>query len=72
MKKLLNMAVSEVHFKCNENMLRSERCFGNRIISGRYFSKCLAEANKTALSRDISERFLECNKKIMCRAKGVE
>ena len=82
MKRLLNMAVSQVHFKCNETWYGQK----DGLAMGASLAVILAnfwlKQYKTALSRDIPEMFWpekdlngicpECNKKVTYRSKGVE
>ena len=57
MKRLLNMAVSQVHFKCNETWYIQE----DGLAMGAYLAIILAnlwlKQYKNALSRDIPEMF---------------
>ena len=83
MKRLLNMAVSQVHFKCNGTWYVQK---DDGMALGTSLAVILAnlwlKQYKTALSSDIPEMFLpekdlngtcpECNKKVTYRSKGVE
>ena len=82
MKRLLNMAVSQIHFKCNETWYAQN----DGLPMGASFAINLAnlwlKQCETALSGDTPEIFLpekdlngictECNKKVTYRSKGVE
>ena len=82
MKRLLNMAFNQVHFKCNETWYVQK----DGLAMGASLAVILAnfwlKQYKTALSRDIPEIFLpekdlngicpECNKKVTYRSKGLE
>ena len=82
MKRLLNMAISQVHFKCNETWYVQK----DGLAMGASLAVILAnlwhKQYETALSRDIPEMFLpeknlhgicpECNKKVTYRSKSVE
>ena len=82
MKRLLNMAVNLVHFKCNETWYVQK----DGLAMGASLAVVLAnfwlKQYETTLLRDISETFLpekdlngicpECKKKVTYRSKGVE
>ena len=81
-KRLLNRAVSQVHFKCKETWYVQK----DGMAMGASLSVSLAnlwlKQYETALSRDIREKFLpekdlngicpECKKKVTYRSKCVE
>ena len=81
-KRLLNMAVSQVHFKCNETWYVQKDGLAMGTSLAVILANLWMQQYKTALSRDISEMFLpekdlheicpECNKKVTYRSKGVE
>ena len=82
MKRLLNMAVSQVHFKCNETWYVQRDVLAMGASLAIILANLWLKQYKTALSRDIPEMFLpekdlhgicpECNKKVTYRSKGVE
>ena len=82
MKRLLNMAVSQVHFKCNETWYVQKDGFAMGASLSVILANLWLKQYETALSRDIPEMFLpekdlngiypECNKKVTYRSKGVE
>ena len=82
MKRLLNMAISQVHFKCNETWYVQKDGLAMGASLAVIFCKSWRKQYETALSRDIPEMFLpeknlhgifpECNKKVTYRSKGVE
>ena len=82
MKRLVNMAVIQVHFKCNETwyVQKDGLSMGTSlavVLANLWLKQC-----ETALSKDILEMFLpekdlngicpECNKKVTYRSKDVE
>ena len=78
MKRLLNMAVSQIHFKCIETWYVQKDGLAMGASLAVIFANLWLERYETALSRDIPEMFLpekmsrECNKKVTYRSKGVE
>ena len=82
MKRLLNMAVSQVHFKCNETWYVQKDGLAMGTTLAVILANLWLKQYKTALSRDIPEMFLpekdlhgicpECNKEVTYRSKGVE
>ena len=82
MKRLLNMAVSQVHFKCNETWYVQKDGFAMGASLSVILANLWLKQYETALSRDIPEMYLpekdlngiypECNKKVTYRSKGVE
>ena len=82
LKRLFNMAVSQVHFKCKETWYDQK----DGLAMGPSLAVILAnlwqKQHETAQSRAIPEMFLpekdlngicpECNKKVTYRSKGVE
>ena len=81
-KRLLNMAVSQVHFKCNETWYVQKDGLAMRASLAVILANLWLKQYKTALSRDIPETFLpekdlngicsECKKKVTYMSKGVE
>ena len=81
-KRLLNMAVSQVHFKCNETFNVQKDGLVMEASLAVILANLWLKQHKTALSRDIPEMFwpeknlnricLECKKKVTYRSKGVE
>ena len=82
MKRLLNMAVSQNHFKCNETWYVQKDGLAMGASRAVILANFWLEQYETALSRDIPEIFLpekdlhgicpECNKKVTYRSKCVE
>ena len=82
MKRLLNMAVSQVHFKCNETWYVQKDGLAMGASLAVILANLWLKQYETALSRDIPEMFLpekdlngicpDCNKKVTYRSKGVE
>ena len=82
MKRVLNMAVSQVHFKCNETWYVKKDGLAMEASLAVILANLWLKLYETALSRDIPEMFLpekdlhgicpECNKKVTYRSKGVE
>ena len=82
MKRLLKMAVSQVHFKCNETWYVQKDGLAMGASLAVILANLWLKQYETALSRDIPEMFLpekdlhgicpECNKKVTYRSKGVE
>ena len=82
MKRLLNMAVSQVHFMCNETWYIQRDGLAMGAFLAVIFANLCLKQYETALSRDIPEMFLpekdlngiclEHNKKVTYRSKGVE
>ena len=78
MKRLLNMAVSQIHFMCIETWYVQKDGLAMGASLAVIFANLWLERYETALSRDIPEMFLpekmsrECNKKVTYRSKGVE
>ena len=82
MKRLLNMAISQVHFKCNETWYVQKDGLANGASLAVILANLWLKQYETALSRDVPEMFLpekdlhricpECNKKVTYRSKGVE
>ena len=82
MKRLLNMAVSQVHFKCNETWYVQKDSLAMGPSLAVILAKFWLKQYKTALSRNVPEIFLpekdlngicpECNKKVTYRSKNVE
>ena len=82
MKRLLNMAVSQVHFKCNETWYVQKDGLAKGASLAVILANLWLKQYETALSRDIPEMFSpekdlngicpECNKKVTFRSKGVE
>ena len=82
MKRLLNMAVSQVHFKCNETWYVQKDGLAMGASLAVIIANHWLKQHETALSRDIPEMFLpekdlhgicpECNKEVTYRSKGVE
>ena len=82
MKGLWNIAVSQVHFKCNKTWYdqKDGLAIGAPLVV--ILANLWLEQYKTALSRDIPETFLtekdlyglcpECKKQVSYRSKGVE
>ena len=82
MKRLLNMAVSQVHSKCNETwyVQKDGLAMGASLVV--ILANIWLKQYETALSRDVPEMFLagkdlneicpECNKKVAYRSKSVE
>ena len=81
-KRLLNMAVIQVHFKCNETWYVQKDGLAMGASLAVILANLWLKQYETALSRDIPEMFLpekdlhgicpECNKKVAYRSKGVE
>ena len=82
MKRLLNMAVSQVHFKCHETWYVQKDGLAKGASLAVILANLWLKQYETALSRDIPEMFSpekdlngicpECNKKVTFRSKGVE
>ena len=82
MKRLLNMAVSQVHFKCKETWYVRKNGLAMGLSLAVISANLWLKQYETALSRDILEMFLpekdlngiclECNKKVTFRSKGVQ
>ena len=82
MKRRLNMAVSQVHFKCNETWYVQKDGLAMGASLAVVLANLWLKQYETALSRDIPEIFLpendlngigpECNKKVTYRSKGLE
>ena len=82
MKRLLNMAVSQVHFKCNETWYVQKDRWAMWASLAVILANLWRKQYETAISRDIPEMFLpekdlhgtcpECEKKVTYRSKGVE
>ena len=82
MKRLLNMAVSQVHFKCSEILYVQKDGLAMGASPVVVLANLWLKQYKTALSRDIPEMFLpekdlngicpECDKKVTYRSKGVD
>ena len=82
MKRLLIMAVSRVHFKCNETWYVQEDGWEIGASLAVFLANIWLKQYETALSRVIPEIFLpekdlngicpECNKKVTYRSKVVE
>ena len=82
MKRLLNMAVSQVHFKCNETWYVQKDGLAMGASRAVILANLWLKQYETALSRDIPEIFLpekdlhgkcpECNKKVTYSSKCVE
>ena len=82
MKRLLNMAVSHVQFKCNETWYVQKDGLAMGACLAVILANLWLKQYETALSRDIPEMFLpekdlngicpECNKKVTYRSKSVE
>ena len=82
MKRLLNMAVSQVHFKYNEIWYVQKDGLAMRASLAVILANRRLKQYETTLSRDIPEMFLpkkdlngicpECNNKDTSRSKGVE
>ena len=82
MNRLLNTAVSQVHFKCNEiwYVKKYGLAMGASLVVT--LANLWLKQYETALSRDITEKFLpekdlngicpDWNKKVTYRSKGVE
>ena len=58
MKRLLNMLVSQVHFKCNESWYNRKDGLAMGASLAVVFANLWLKQYKTALSRDIPELFL--------------
>ena len=81
-KRQLNMAVSQVHFKCNETWHVKKDGLVMEASLAVILAILWLKQHETALSRDISEIVLtekdlkgicsECKKKVTYRSKGVE
>ena len=82
MKRLLNMAVSQFHFKCNETWYVQKDGLAMGASNAVILANLWLKQYKTVLSGDIPEMFLsekdlhgispECKKKVTYRSKGVE
>ena len=82
MKRLLNMAVNLVHFKCNETWYVQKDGLAMGASLAVVLANLWLKQYETTLLRDISETFLsekdlngicpECKKKVTYRSKGVE
>ena len=82
MKRLLNMAVSQVHFKCNETWYVQKDGLAMGASLAVILANLWLKQYETALSRDIPEMFLpekdlngicpECNKKVTYSSERVE
>ena len=82
MKRLLNMAVSQVHFKCNETWYVQKDVLAMGASLAVILANLWLKQYEIALSKDIPEMFLpekdlngicpECNKKVTYRSKGVD
>ena len=82
MKGLLNMAVSQVYFKCNETWYVQKDGLAMVATLAVVLANLWLKQYKTTLSRDIPEMFLpkkylngicpECNKKVTYWSKSLE
>ena len=82
MKRLLNMSVSQNHFKCNETWYVQNDGLAMGASLAVFLANLWLKQYETVLSRDIPEMFLpekdlngicpECNKKVTYRSEGVE
>ena len=82
MKRLLNRAVSQVHFKCNETWYVQKDGLAMGASLAVILANLWVKQFETALARDFPQMFLpekdlhgmcpECNKEATYRSKGVE
>ena len=78
MKRLSNMAIRQVHFKCNETWYAQKDALESLAVM---IANLWLKRHEIALSRDITEMFLpekdlsgicpECHEKVTYRSKGV-